>query len=58
MRVAHMLTGNMIDYIEFDYDFSIARTHGPQMNWDESAARTQLIVSGPTHQVERFRSLQ
>jgi len=39
-----MLTGSMIDYIEFGYDFSIART--------------QLIVSGPTHQVEKFRSLQ
>ena len=28
-RVAHMLTGGMMDYIEFDDDFSIARTLAP-----------------------------
>ena len=90
-RVAHMLTGSMIDYIQFDDDFSIARTDAPTMTWDkplsESAPRThhgvtivgvkrggedftyarpetevhrydQLIVSGPTRNVERFCRLQ
>ena len=90
-RVAHMLTGRMIDYIEFDDDFSIARTPAPTMTWGKSLAdssprthhgvtvvgvkRTgedftyarpetmvnrhdQLIVSGPTHKVEKFCSLQ
>ena len=86
-RVAHLLTGSMIDFIEFDDQFSIARAHAPQETWDktlaESSPRTrhgvtivgvkrqgedftyarpetrverhdQLIVSGPTRQVEQF----
>jgi trk system potassium uptake protein TrkA len=90
-RVAHMLSGSMIDYIEFDDEFSIARTRAPRMTWGktlaESSPRThygvtivgvkragedftyarpetpvdrhdQLIVSGPTHLVEKFCSLQ
>ena len=43
-RVAHMLTGRMEDYIEFDDEFSIARTLAPPFTWDktlaESAPRT------------------
>ena len=43
-RVAHMLTGGMMDYIEFDDEFSIARTLAPPFTWDktlaESAPRT------------------
>lgn len=43
-RVAHMLTGGMMDYIEFDDEFSIARTLAPACTWDktlaESAPRT------------------
>jgi trk system potassium uptake protein TrkA len=90
-RVAHMLSGSMIDYIEFDDDFSIARTRAPKMTWDkalvDSAPRThhgvtivgvkragedftyarpetmvrrhdELIVSGPTPEVEKFCNLQ
>ena len=86
-RVAHMLTGKMEDYIEFDDEYSIARTLAPPFTWDktlaESAPRTRygvtvvgvkrtgedftyarpetevrrhdhLIVSGPTHLVEKF----
>ena len=30
-RVAHMVTGAMIDYIEFDDGFSIARTRAPRL---------------------------
>jgi trk system potassium uptake protein TrkA len=37
-RVAHMLTGSMIDYIEFDDEFSIARTRAPEMTWDKTLA--------------------
>jgi trk system potassium uptake protein len=90
-RVAHMLVGSMIDYIEFDDGFSIARTNAPQLTWDktlaDSSPRThygvtivgvkrgredftyarpetmvhrhdQLIVSGPTVNVEKFCRLQ
>lgn len=43
-RVAHMLTGRMEDYIEFDDEYSIARTLAPRYTWDktlaESAPRT------------------
>ncbi len=37
-RVAHILTGSMIDYIEFDDDFSIARTRAPRLTWDKTLA--------------------
>lgn len=90
-RVAHIITGAMIDYIEFDDEFSIARTRAPKMTWDKTLAQSaprgqygvtivgvkrggedftyarpetlvhrhdQLIVSGPTRQVETFCSLQ
>lgn len=40
-RVAHMVTGAMIDYIEFDDGFSIARTRAPRL----AAGRT-LLESG------------
>jgi len=48
-RVAHMLTGGMMDYIEFDDEFSIARTQAPAATWDkslaESAPRTHYGVT-------------
>jgi trk system potassium uptake protein len=37
-RVAHLLTGSMIDYIEFDDAYSIARTRAPEMTWDKTLA--------------------
>ena len=37
-RIAHLLTGSMIDYIEFDDAFSIARTRAPRMTWDRTLA--------------------
>jgi trk system potassium uptake protein TrkA len=37
-RVAHMLTGSMIDFIEFDDEFSIARSRAPEMTWDKTLA--------------------
>ena len=39
-RVAHMLTGGMMDYIEFDDDFSIARTLAPSFTWDKTLAES------------------
>ena len=39
-RVAHMITGAMIDYIEFDDEFSIARTRSPEMTWDKTLAES------------------
>lgn len=48
-RVAHMVTGSMIDYMEFDDQFSIARTYAPRETWDktlaESAPRTRHDVT-------------
>ena len=48
-RVAHMLSGAMIDYIEFDDDFSIARSLAPEMSWGktlaESSPRTHYGVT-------------
>ena len=37
-RIAHLLTGSMIDYIEFDDAFSIARTRAPRLTWDKTLA--------------------
>ncbi|MBA2444892.1 MAG: TrkA family potassium uptake protein, partial [Nocardioidaceae bacterium] len=48
-RVAHMLASSMIDYIEFDDGFSLARTFAPAMTWDkalgESSPRTHYGVT-------------
>ena len=48
-RVAHVVAGRMLDYIEFGDQFAIARTNAPQMTWDktlaESAARTLYGVT-------------
>lgn len=41
-RVAHMVTGAMIDYIEFDDGFSIARTRAPAMAAGRTLAESQL----------------
>jgi trk system potassium uptake protein len=86
-RVAHMVTGSMIDYIKFDDGFAIARTKAPEeaqgRTLGEAKLRTrygvtvvgvkrrghdftyarpdtevhggdELIVSGPTREVEKF----
>ncbi len=41
-RVAHMVTGAMIDYIEFDDGFAIARTRAPEISWDHTLEETGL----------------
>jgi len=86
-RVAHMVSGQMIDYMEFDDGFAIARTRTPEEAFDKTLSesslrsrygvtvvgikrpaqdftyaqadtmirrRDELIVSGPTHKVEKF----
>ena len=48
-RVAHLVTGKMIDFIEFDDGFAIAKTAAPREAWDktlgESALRTRHGVT-------------
>jgi trk system potassium uptake protein len=48
-RVAHMVTGAMIDYIEFDDGFSIARTKSPPQahgkSLEQSGVRTHYGVT-------------
>jgi trk system potassium uptake protein len=48
-RVAHMVSGAMLDYIEFDDGFSIARTKAPAESHDrtlgESALRTKYGIT-------------
>lgn len=39
-RVAHMLIGGMMDFIEFDDQFSIARTLAPSFTWDKTLAES------------------
>jgi len=41
-RVAHMIAGGMIDYFEFDDEFSIARTVAPSFTWDKPLADSAL----------------
>jgi trk system potassium uptake protein TrkA len=41
-RVAHMVTGTMIDYIEFDDGFSIARTRTPEVAVGRTLGESQL----------------
>ena len=41
-RVAHMVTGAMIDYIEFDDGFAIARTRAPEVSWDRTLEQSAL----------------
>lgn len=48
-RVAHMISGSMSDYIEFDDGFAIARTTAPKWAWhktlEESALRSRFGVT-------------
>lgn len=39
-RVAHMLTGGMMDFIEFDDAFSIARARAPHETWGKTLAES------------------
>jgi trk system potassium uptake protein TrkA len=41
-RVAHLLTGKMIDFIEFDDGFAIAKTHAPREAYDKTLGEVKL----------------
>jgi trk system potassium uptake protein TrkA len=41
-RVAHLLTGKMIDFIEFDDGFAIAKTHAPREAFGRSLGDVKL----------------
>ncbi|MEU7908895.1 TrkA family potassium uptake protein [Actinoplanes sp. NPDC049118] len=48
-RVAHLLNGRLIDYIEFDDGYAIVKVRAPRATWDktlaESALRTRYGVT-------------
>lgn len=39
-RVAHLISGRMIDYIELDDGFAIAKIHAPPMTFDKTLAES------------------
>jgi trk system potassium uptake protein TrkA len=41
-RVAHLVMGKMIDFIEFDDGFAIAKTCAPQEAWDRTLAEANV----------------
>lgn len=41
-RVAHLVTGRMIDFIEFDDGFAIAKTAAPREAWDKTLSESNL----------------
>lgn len=59
-RIAHMVTGGLQDYLEFDDGFAIARSAAPPQTWDQdlatSALRTrhQITVVGVKRAAEAF----
>ena len=52
-RVAHMLTGGMMDYIEFDDAFSIARALAPRETWGKTPGR--VLAPHPPRRHDRRR---
>lgn len=59
-RVAHMVTGGVEDYLEFEDGFAIVRTYAPRETWGkslaDSAVRTKYAVTvvGIKRQREEF----
>lgn len=41
-RVAHLLTGRLIDFLEFDDDYAVAKTRAPRRTWDRTLADSAL----------------
>ena len=41
-RVAHAVSGHMLDYFEFEDGFAIARTRAPRHTWDRPLSESQL----------------
>jgi len=44
-RVAHLISGRMIDFIEFDDGFAIAKIHAPQLTHDRTLAESGIRES-------------
>jgi trk system potassium uptake protein TrkA len=41
-RVAHLVTGKMIDFIEFDDDYAIVKTRAPREAWGKTLSESAL----------------
>lgn len=41
-RVAHLVTGKMMDFIEFDDGFAIAKTAAPKESWEKTLSESAL----------------
>ena len=41
-RVAHLLSGRLMDYIEFDDGYAIVKMRAPEMAWDKTLAESAL----------------
>lgn len=41
-RVAHLVTGKMIDFIEFDDGFAIVKTNAPRETWEKTLSESAL----------------
>jgi trk system potassium uptake protein TrkA len=41
-RVAHLVSGKMIDYIEFDDGFAIVKTRAPREAWDRKLGESKM----------------
>lgn len=41
-RVAHLVSGKMIDFMEFDDGFAIVKTRAPREAWDRTLGETKL----------------
>ncbi|WP_201291509.1 potassium channel family protein [Arthrobacter zhaoguopingii] len=41
-RVAHLVRGTMLDYIEFDDDFAMVKTRPPRETWDRELGTTKI----------------
>ncbi|MGE0311882.1 MAG: TrkA family potassium uptake protein [Lautropia sp.] len=41
-RVAHLISGRMVDYIELDDGFAVAKIHAPSLTFDKSLAESKV----------------
>src|SRR5918998_59177 len=41
-RVAHLLSGRLMDYIEFDDGYAIVKMRAPEQTWDKTLAEAAL----------------
>ncbi|WP_026550442.1 TrkA family potassium uptake protein [Arthrobacter sp. Br18] len=41
-RVAHLVRGTMLDYVEFEDNFAMVKTHPPRETWDRELGTTRI----------------